>query len=105
MQHLRVVGAYLLAFGLFIGVAAPALAGGSDVGTVPAQMTTVGKDGGAAPAAMVPAGTAPAGSAPATVAMAPARAGGLDPAVAAAVLSGLGLLATGGSLAIRRRMA
>ena len=108
MKIRRTIGTALLAGGLFLALAGPALAGDMGPGQAP-----MGKDGapmtagvgpGAAPAGMAPsAGPAPGGMAPSSVMPAPARAGGLDPMTAGAALSGLGMLVLGGGLALRRR--
>ena len=101
MVPLRTLGVYLLALGLFLALAAPALAGDSTYGTLD---TGASKDAVILlPAAPGPAGVAPAGSAPASAGPAPGRAGGLNPALAAAALSGLGLLLMAGGLVLRGR--
>ena len=69
-----------------------------------AGVPMAGKDSaGMAPSSMAPSGSAPSGSAPASVVAQPARAGGLDPAATAMVLSSFGLLSLGGGVAVRRR--
>jgi hypothetical protein len=110
MQMRRVIGTLVLAGGLFVSLAVPAMAG--DMGPsstapasgAPAAQMPAGKDGGPMQSGGSPAGS-PAGQAPSSVMPAPARAGGLDPTIAGAALSGLGMLVLGGGVAVRRRSA
>src|SRR5262245_8140071 len=127
MRIRQTVGTLVLAGGLFVAVAAPAMAGAETPGSMapsagpPGQ--TMGKDGpvrgggvpgGGAPAGQMPMGkdgpvtagggpSGPGGMAPSGVMPAPARAGGLDPMTVGAALSGLGMLTLGGRFALRRR--
>jgi hypothetical protein len=82
------------------------------VPSAPAAVQPAGKDGVPYTAQIAPGkdgvpstatSSAPSGVAPASVVAAPARAGGLVPGLVAAAFGGLGLLAVGGGLALRRR--
>jgi hypothetical protein len=132
MQPKRLLGVTAFALATTLAAAAPTYAGGTDIGApgVPTDSVATTQTGGttyAAPATVQqPAGkdsgpytaqiapgkdgvpstatsSAPSGVAPASVVAAPARAGGLVPGLVAAAFGGLGLLAVGGGLALRRR--
>ena len=96
MGTLRPLAAYLLVLGLLLTLAAPTFASDDTYGTVDTGM-------GLLSAGLDAARMTAVSDAPTSVGAAPGRAGGLYPGIAASALSGLGLLAIGGGLALRRR--
>ena len=119
MGHWKVLGAYLLAFGLFVALAAPAAAEGwrgqsgqgrgTGTGQYQRGTTTTQTNRGmqrAQYAHQAPAQARGARSAGYTARRTPSRAGragGLDLPTTAGGLGSLGLLSLGGGFALRRR--
>ncbi len=106
MLPLRPLRAYFLALSLFLALAVPALADSSVYGTVDTSTGSTSTPRDTAlllPGATSPMAGAPAGGTAASEAAAPGRAGGLQPALVALILSGLGGLLLSSGLAGRRR--
>ena len=105
MLPLRPLGVSLLALSLFLALAVPALADSGAYGTVDIGTGSTGTTRDTPlllPPATIPAAGATAGAA-ASEAAAPGRAGGLQPALVALILSGLGGLLLSSGLVVRRR--